>query len=63
MALSKGNPFEWNDTKQSQTGHSSTGFLKIKKHQLIFKQFTRQEMQKQYMQNDNGPLQIITVVI
>lgn len=26
MALSRGKPFEWKEIKQSQIGHSSTGF-------------------------------------
>lgn len=30
MALSRGKPFEWNEIRQSQIGHSSTGFYNKK---------------------------------
>lgn len=52
MALSKGKPFEWKDIRQSQMGHSSTGFCKhmTRYINLIIKSIKMQQRRVQALQ-------------
>lgn len=48
IALSRGKPFEWNEIKQSQIGHSSTGFCEfIRQSEQTFPNTCHKNMDKQ----------------